>query len=161
MKKRQKHGKTGTLLYKRYHWMRQRCSSTNHPKSYLYNGKGISMCPEWDEDFEAFEAWALLNGFSPELSIDRIDSDKGYSPDNCRWVTNTVQSRNRKPNVRKGTSQYIGVYWDVAKQKWKAEVHLNNKGKFLGRFSSEVLAAQARDRFIIENNLEHTLNFKL
>ena len=56
---------------------------------------GCTVCDEW-LDFSNFARWALANGFKPELEIDRIDNERGYSPDNCRWVTHSVQMRNRR-----------------------------------------------------------------
>lgn len=71
--------------------MKRRCSNKNDK---YYGGKNIGVCDEW-MDFNTFEKWALENGYAPKLTIDRIDANKGYCPDNCRWVTRTVQQRNR------------------------------------------------------------------
>lgn len=79
-----------------YIWsgMRQRCFNPNHHAFPRYGGRGITICSEW-EDFEAFHKWALANGYTPSKSIDRINNDLGYSPDNCRWADQATQSRNR------------------------------------------------------------------
>ena len=66
--------------------MRQRCNNPNRDAYKLYGGKGVRVCDEWC-DYENFKAWALDNGYQDNLSIDRIDPSKGYSPDNCRWIT--------------------------------------------------------------------------
>ena len=66
-----------------------------------YGGRGIKVCPEWRESFEAFHDWAMANGYDEnaprgQCTIDRIDNDKGYSPDNCRWVSMAVQNTNKR-----------------------------------------------------------------
>lgn len=96
---RTKHHKTGTRLYHIWKGMRQRCNNSNNPRYHQYGGRGISVCEEWDE-FAAFESWALNNGYSDELSLDRIDGDKGYSPSNCRWATEEQQQNNKRDNRR-------------------------------------------------------------
>lgn len=75
--------------------MRRRCNGEGTTGYAHYGGRGIRVCAEWDE-FPDFEAWALANGYRDDLSIDRIDNDKGYSPDNCRWADALTQSRNRR-----------------------------------------------------------------
>lgn len=88
------HGGRGTRLYRSWVGMRQRCRNPKNPKYQRYGGRGISVCPEWEE-FVAFREWAFLNGYRDDLSIDRIDNDAGYSPVNCRWASAKTQSRNR------------------------------------------------------------------
>ena len=60
-----------------------------------YGGRGIRMCKEWEEDFDAFERWALDNGYRQDLTVDRVANNKGYNPGNCRWVTRKAQANNR------------------------------------------------------------------
>lgn len=82
--------------------MRQRCNNPNHTAARWYHDKGIRVCPEWEHDFFAFQSWALEHGYENPLTIDRIDSDKGYSPDNCRWITRSENCAmaNRTPRTR-------------------------------------------------------------
>ena len=88
------HGHSGTRLYRIWSNMIQRCSNPKNDNYHLYGAKGIAVCDEWKE-FETFGKWALENGYTDALSIDRIDNSKGYSPDNCRWATPQEQTDNR------------------------------------------------------------------
>ena len=86
-----------TRLYNIWVNMRQRCNNKNYPQFKYWGGKGISVCKEW-EDFKTFKKWALDNGYDDNLSIDRINGELGYSPENCRWSTTIQQARNQKSN---------------------------------------------------------------
>lgn len=90
------HGGTGTRLYRIWKGIRQRCSNSNISYYKYYGGKGVTVCDEWLHDFTAFQQWALSHGYADNLTIDRIDGDGNYEPNNCRWVTMTVQNRNKK-----------------------------------------------------------------
>lgn len=77
--------------------MKQRCEDQNKDNYPLYGGKGITVCEEW-HNASAFIEWALSHGYSDDLTLDRIDNSKGYSPDNCRWADIITQSRNKTTN---------------------------------------------------------------
>lgn len=96
-----KHGGTSggkrTRLHRIWQNMKSRCTNPRCTSFPYYGGRGITVCNEWLSDFSAFRDWALANGYADDLTIDRVDVDKGYSPDNCRWATKAEQSRNRRP----------------------------------------------------------------
>ena len=92
-----KHGDIHKRLYKIWQNMRSRCQYPSARYYYMYGGAGITVCPEW-ENYETFRHWALTNGYDDNLSIDRIDGTKNYTPDNCRWVTMKQQQRNKRTN---------------------------------------------------------------
>lgn len=90
------HGK-GTRLYNIWKNMRGRCANENRPDFKWYGGKGIKVCDEWD-NFTIFRDWALNNGYTDELTIDRIDSNKNYEPSNCQWIT---QAKNSSKSLKR------------------------------------------------------------
>lgn len=105
-----------TRLYVVWAGMNARCKDKCN---LLYGGRNISVCEEWKNDFSAFMNWATLNSYGKSLTIDRIDNDKGYSPENCRWATPKEQSRNKR-NSRilsyKGVSQTVADWADEVEE---------------------------------------------
>lgn len=91
-----KHGKSTTKLHRVWWGIIERCCKS-YNKSYTeYGGRGITVCDEWRNDFQAFYDWAMASGYNEGLTIDRINVNGNYEPSNCRWVTQSENSRNRR-----------------------------------------------------------------
>ena len=97
-KKLTTHNLSQSRLYAIYRHMRNRCYNTNDIRYLHYGGRGIKVCDLWLNSFEEFAKWAFDNGYSDELSIDRIDVNKDYCPENCKWSTRTEQANNKTSN---------------------------------------------------------------
>jgi len=82
--------------------MYMRCYCESHKHFDLYGGRGITICDEWKQDRTAFVDWAMHNGFDPGLTIDRINNDLGYFPENCRFATMKQQAQNRRKPRKAG-----------------------------------------------------------
>lgn len=107
------HRKSSTVLYKRWSGIKERCYSPNSTKYYRYGARGIKMCDEWKNDFIKFYDWSINNGFSENLTIDRIDVNGDYCPENCKW-SNNIEQANNKTNSRfityKGKTQTVAQW---------------------------------------------------
>jgi hypothetical protein len=95
--KRKTHGDSGNPLYAVWRSMLARTRRQTHKDFPRYGGRGIAVCAAW-KAYQSFRDWALSNGYAAGLSLDRIDNDGGYNPDNCRWATAKTQGRNRSNN---------------------------------------------------------------
>lgn len=138
------HGESRTRLHGIWLNMKTRCFCEKSPAFQYYGGRGISICEEWKNSFEAFRDWALSSGYRPELEIDRRDTNGNYEPGNCRWATRSEQMRNtRKYNRTKSVSGFKGV--SKCNSKWRASISVDGKPKHLGVFSTELAAAEAYD----------------
>ena len=97
-RKHEMHGMYGSKLYKTWNNMISRCYCQSFKNFQNYGGRGITVCDEWKKSFVAFMNWAMANGYSDELTIDRIDVNGNYEPSNCRWITNKEQQLNKRTN---------------------------------------------------------------
>lgn len=111
-----KHGMRGTRLYSIINGIKERCYNPNRKVYKDYGGRGIIVCDEWLNDYGAFCDWAIQNGYNDTLTIDRIDNNGNYCPENCRWVTMKKQSNNRRNNKLieyKGETKTISEWCDI------------------------------------------------
>ena len=112
-KRATKHGGYKTRLYRIWHDMKTRCEYKKHRSYKNYGGNGISVCDAWGNSFANFKEWALLAGYNDSLSIDRINSNSNYEPNNCRWATPKEQANNTSRNV------YITINGEtLTRQQW-------------------------------------------
>lgn len=116
------HGLSKTRLYNEWSGMVQRCENPNSKSYKDYGQKGIKVCIEWRKDFKSFYDWSLLNGYKEGLTIDRINFDEDYCPDNCRWITKGEQAKNRSMNL---SIEYLGKTQNL--QDWCIELNVDYK----------------------------------
>ena len=151
------HNLTRHPLYKTWHNMKNRCYNPKFKQYEDYGGRGITVCAEW-LDVRNFIMWVDTDSNWEEgLSLDRINNDKGYDPDNCIFSTRTIQSINQRQQSN-NTSGYVGVTWDNRVSKWRARINMFKKEKHIGTFKTKEEAVLARDQYIIENGLPHPLS---
>lgn len=146
-----RHGMSKTPLYRRWGRMKRSCNNPNGPTYKHYGGRGILVCPEWDKSFADFRDYvmSLPNAMKPGYTLDRIDNDGNYEPGNVQWADQHTQNANRrKISIQ---TKYVGISKDH--NSFIAQIGVNHKKYYLGSFPTQEEAAEARDRFIIDNDL--------
>ncbi len=147
-----KHGLAGHFIHRAWKHLKSRCYNTNDARYKNYGGRGITICDEWKNDFKAFYDYmiALPNVLKKGFSIDRINNDKGYEVGNMRWSDAHIQAANRgvKSNNKSG---YSGVYKKM--NRFGCGIRVRGKQVFLGYFNNPEDAVDARNKYIVDNDL--------
>lgn len=151
-----KHGMANHRLYGTWKMMMQRCYNPNHNAYRYYGERGIIVCKRWHNIANFIND--MYSTFQEGLTLDRENNNKGYSKSNCRWANLKTQQRN-KSILENNKTGYIGVSYVANRNKWNAMITLNKKSINLGNYNTPTEAAKARDKYISDNNLEHTKNF--
>ncbi|WP_052399136.1 AP2 domain-containing protein [Candidatus Francisella endociliophora] len=153
---RQKYGLRKHPLCNTYYNLMYRCYNSKAINYKYYGGRGITVCDEWRNDFKTFYDWCMDNGYKKGLQIDRIDNDGNYEPSNCRFVTPSDNMLNTRVT---GKVKYRGVHFDKYNNKYKSYISINSRSKYIGRYATDIEAAKAYDKYVIDNNLPNKLNF--
>ena len=148
-----KHGMAKSRIYKIWNGMKNRTNTNSLSKDTLYknySGRGIKVCDEWRNSFKNFAEWSLANGYTDNLTIERVNNDKDYEPYNCKWVDLGDQANNRRSNVKitynnethnlsewckRLNKDYALVYNRIHKNKWDFEraisepVHIEKRNR--------------------------------
>ena len=151
-------------LYKRWLSMRQRCNNPGSDNWKNYGSRGISIEPFFNH-FENYVSYvSSLPGYEESnlanLQLDRINNDLGYVRGNLRWVNRSINITNQRKRTDHKHSLYRGISYSVIHSKWVARVNYQGKVLFARTFDTELEAVEARDDYILQNNLPHTLNLK-
>ena len=135
-----KHGLCGTRIYQCWGDMKQRCNNEANAFYHRYGGRGVSYTKDWEE-FMPFYEWAMANGYRDDLTLDRIDNDGDYTPENCKWSTQHEQSMN-KTHLQSKTG-VVGVRWKA--NRYQAEICRYGEYHYIGRYETLEEAKAARD----------------
>ena len=148
-----KHGFWKHILYQTWNSMQTRCYNENSKNYKNYGARGIQVCKRWLDVKNFIED--MYPSYQEGLTLDRIDVNGNYEPDNCRWATKTTQMQNTKSIHSNNTSGFRGVYWHKGIGKWVAKISVNTKQIPLGLFHTAIEAAKAYETYVRANSLEH------
>lgn len=126
-----RHGLVHTRIHTIWSQMKDRCYNPHSSSYNHYGGRGITICDEWRNNLESFYKWAMENGYTEDLSIDRIDVNGNYSPENCRWANNKLQCNNKRNNIVveiNGVSKTIAQWAEESGNKYRTVHARFNRG---------------------------------
>lgn len=152
------HSKSNTKLYNVWHGIKQRCFNKKTKAYKDYGERNITVCKDW-LDFENFYNWAINSGYKEGLTIDRINNNGNYEPSNCRWENSFTQNTNRQKIQNNNSTGYRGVSFNKKKNKFIAQIRVENKNKYLHSSSCRLKCAYIYDNYIRDNNLNYVTNF--
>lgn len=150
------HNLTNHRLYNTWSNMIRRCNNIKDERYKDYGARGITVCERWLSIENFIED--MYPSYQDGLSIDRENVNGNYEPSNCRWTTDNIQARNTQMLRRDNTSGYRGVYMNKKHKRYVSQIRVNSKYIYLGYFENKIDAAKAYNQYVIDNNLEHTLN---
>lgn len=159
MRKMPQNGLSRSRVYRIHAGIKARCYNPNSVPYPYYGAKGIRVCDEWldkKDGFKRFYEWSMNNGYSKELSIDRIDPTGNYCPENCRWADKYTQ--NVHLNKPAGRSGYVGITKHTNRESWYGRVKVYGKCICTGSAPTALEAAVLREKYILEHGLANKLN---
>lgn len=152
-KYRNPHGMRKHRLYGTWRQMKARCYNPKH-KCYIYYGaRGIKVCDRWLDIRNFIED--MYPSWEEGLTLDRIEVNGDYEPNNCRWATTEIQTRNTRDIICTNKSGYRGVSWKKRDKIWTAQISVDNNKIYLGNYNTAIEAAKAYETYVRVNNLEH------
>lgn len=146
------HGLTDSRIHHIWSAMKQRCYNENNSAYNRYGGRGITVCDEWKNDFVAFYNWATSAGYNDNLTIDRVDPNGNYCPENCRWISQSAQCVNKANTLRleyKGESHTINEW---AKILGMSPVTIRSRYYVRHWPVEEILSRPVKEDYVIRNN---------
>ena len=147
------HGLSYHPLYNTWRDMKTRCYNENSKNYKNYGARGIKVCDRWLDIKNFIED--MYPSYQEGLTLDRIDVDGNYEPDNCRWTTRDIQGQNTRDIMSTNKSGFRGVCWHKRDMLWRSQIGVNNKRIQLGSFPTALEAAKAYERYVRLNNLKH------